>query len=395
VRASERRRWPSKALSMKRVLAVFGTRPEAIKLAPVIHRLRERADQAELIVCSTGQHREMLDETMQALALTADHDLKIMQAAQDPTDLLGRLLLGLRPLMDEIEPDVVLVQGDTTTVMAAALAGFIAGAKVGHVEAGLRTRDKRAPFPEEINRRVAGVTADYHFAPTPTARDALLAEQVPADSIFVTGNTVVDALRWARDRVADRPPPAGLELGDGRLILVTAHRRESFGEPFRQLCHALRDIAERFDDVRLVYPVHLNPNVRRPVQEILGGCERVHLVEPMPYTDFVTLLVRAHLVVTDSGGIQEEAPALGKPVLVLRAKTERPEGVAAGVVRLVGTERERIVAEASRLLSDASAYAAMAREVNVYGDGLAARRIAEVVIEGRMTTPPFTPEAAS
>ncbi len=376
---------------MKRVLVVFGTRPEAIKLAPVIHRLRQRSDQVALTVCSTGQHREMLDETMAALALSADHDLEVMTAAQHPTDLLGRLMLALRPLLDDVEPDVVLVQGDTTTVMATALAGFLAGVKVGHVEAGLRTRDKHAPFPEEINRRVAGVAADYHFAPTPTARQALLDEGVLDETIFLTGNTVVDALRWVRDRIVERLPPSGLGSQDARLVLVTAHRRESFGEPFRELCHALRDIAERFDDVRLVYPVHLNPNVQRPVKEILGACDRVKLIEPLPYTDFVTLMVRAHLVITDSGGIQEEAPALGKPVLVLRDKTERPEAVAAGVVRLVGTQRERIVSEASRLLSDPSAYAAMAREVDVYGDGLAADRIVEVLIDGRMTTPPFQP----
>jgi UDP-N-acetylglucosamine 2-epimerase len=376
---------------MKRVLVVFGTRPEAIKLAPVIHHLRGRRDDVALTVCSTGQHREMLDDTMRALDLTADHDLRVMRAAQHPTDLLGRLLLSLRPLIDEVAPDVILVQGDTTTVMAAALAGFIAGAKVGHVEAGLRTRDKRAPFPEEINRRVAGVAADYHFAPTPTARDALLSEGVPAETVFLTGNTVVDALHWIRGKVADRPLPSGCELDGARLVLVTAHRRESFGEPFRDLCFALQDIAERFDDVKLIYPVHLNPNVRRPVREILGGCDRVTLIEPLPYDDFVTLLVRAHLVLTDSGGIQEEAPALGKPVLVLRDKTERPEAVAAGVVRLVGTNRERIVSEASRLLSDPAAYAEMAREVNVYGDGLAAQRIAEVVLHGTMTTPPFAP----
>lgn len=376
---------------MKRILAIFGTRPEAIKIAPVIHRLRERPDEAELIVCSTGQHREMLDAAMGALDITPDRDLELMQSGQHLTDLLGRTLTALRPLLDEIRPDVVLAQGDTTTVMAAALATFIAGAKFGHIEAGLRTRDKRAPFPEEINRRVAGVVADYHFAPTPTARDALLSEGVPEDTVFLTGNTVVDSLRWVRDRMTGQPLPAEYGLDGRRLVLVTAHRRESFGEPFRELCHALRDIAERFEDVQLIYPVHLNPNVQEPVKEILGGCDRIKLLEPMPYDEFVPLLVRADLVLTDSGGIQEEAPALGKPVLVLREKTERPEAVAAGVVKLVGTARERIVAEASALLSDPSAYAAMAREVNVYGDGLAANRIAEVVINGKMTTQPFAP----
>jgi UDP-N-acetylglucosamine 2-epimerase (non-hydrolysing) len=378
---------------MKRVLIVVGTRPEAIKLAPVIHRLGDLRGQVALTVCSTGQHREMLEETMAALELRADRRLDVMRPGQHPTDLLGRLLLGLRELLDELAPDIVVVQGDTTTVMAASLAGFMAGAKVGHVEAGLRTHDKHAPFPEEINRRVAGVTADYHFAPTPTARNALLAEGVPSDAIFLTGNTVVDALRWVRDRIAGSSPPPPFEDQGRRRVLVTAHRRESFGQPFRELCHALRDIAERFDDVELIYPVHLNPNVREPVHEILGSCDRIKLVEPMAYTDFVRLLVHAHLILTDSGGIQEEAPALGKPVLVLRDKTERPEAVAAGVVRLVGTQRERIVSEASRLLADPSAYSAMAREVNVYGDGLAATRIVEVIVAGHMSTPPFVPAA--
>lgn len=380
---------------MKRILVVLGTRPEAIKLAPVIHTLRSRPEQAELTLCSTGQHREMLDETLAALELRADCDLRVMKKAQHPTDLMGRLLLALRPVMDEINPDVVVVQGDTATVMAAAFAGFIHGAKVAHVEAGLRTRDKRAPFPEEINRRVAGVLADYHFAPTRTASDALLAEGVDPQSVFVTGNTVVDTLHWMRAKVADRPLPPELDPKGARLVLVTAHRRESFGQPFRDLCLALRDIAERFDDVQMIYPVHLNPNVQKPVRDILGGCDRIKLIEPLGYGDFVSLLIRAHLILTDSGGIQEEAPALGKPVLVLREKTERPEAVAAGVVRLVGTDRKRIVGEASTLLSDASAYAAMARQVNVYGDGRAAERIAEVILDGKVTTPPFNPATGS
>ncbi len=374
---------------MKRILVAFGTRPEVIKLAPVVHALRDRADEVSLFLCSTGQHRQMLDDTLRAVDIRPDIDLQVMQAAQHPTDLLGRLLLGLRPVFDSFRPDIVVVQGDTTTVAAAAFAGYIAGAMVAHVEAGLRTRDKRMPFPEEINRRVTGVLADYHLAPTERARDALLAEGVPADSIFVTGNTVVDALRWMRDRVANQPLPEEVGADHNRLVLVTAHRRESFGEPFRELCLALRDIAERFEDVQLVYPVHLNPNVRRPVQDILGGCDRIRLIEPLGYGEFVSLLARAHLILTDSGGIQEEAPSLGKPVLVLREKTERPEGVAAGAVKLVGTRRDRIVSEAARLLANPAAYAAMAREVNVYGDGLAARRIAEVLIDGRMTTPAF------
>lgn len=376
---------------MKRILAVFGTRPEVIKLAPVIQRLAKRSE-AALTTCSTGQHRELLDSALQAFELKPDYELDVMQAGQRPTELLARLLAALGPVIHEVKPEIVLVQGDTTTVLAASLAAYLHGAAIGHVEAGLRTGDKRSPFPEEINRRVAGVVADYHFAPTETARRNLLAEAVPADSIFLTGNTIVDALHWMRERVADRRLPKEIDADGARLVLVTAHRRESFGEPFRDICHALRDIAERFDDVRVVYPVHLNPNVQGPVREILSGCERVRLVEPLGYADFVALLARADLVLTDSGGIQEEAPALGKPVLVMREKTERPEGVAAGVVRLVGTSRERIVDEAARLLSDAGAYAAMARETNVYGDGRAAQRIVEVLLDGRLTTPAFKPD---
>lgn len=379
----------------KRLLAVVGTRPEVIKLAPVIHELRTRTAGAEVVLCATGQHRQMLDQTLAAFDLRPDLDLDLMQAGQHPSDLFARLLLALRPLLEELRPDVLIVQGDTTTVAAAALAGFLHGALVAHVEAGLRTGDKRAPFPEEVNRRLAGVVADLHFAPTARARDNLLAEGVPPDHIYLTGNTVVDALRWVRARVADRPLPAELDPGPARLILVTAHRRESFGQPFRDLCGALRDIAERFDDVRLLYPVHLNPHVQRTAYEVLGGCPRVRLVEPVDYGTFVALLNRAYLVLTDSGGIQEEAPALGKPVLVLREKTERPEALEAGVVRLVGTDRRRIVQQAGALLSDRAAYAAMARPTQLYGDGQAARRIAEVLVTGQMQTPPFTPVGSS
>jgi UDP-N-acetylglucosamine 2-epimerase (non-hydrolysing) len=375
----------------QRVLAVFGTRPEVIKLAPVILELRRRPADADLLLCSTGQHREMLVQTLAAFDFRPDIDLQVMQAAQHPTDLLARLLTGLRTVIEDTRPNVIVVQGDTTTVMAGALAGFLHGVRVAHVEAGLRTRDKRAPFPEEVNRRVTGVVADDHFAPTLRARDNLLSEGVAPERIFLTGNTVVDALYWMRAKVADRPLSPELDPRGARLILVTAHRRESFGQPFRDLCSALRDIAERFDDVCLIYPVHLNPNVQRTAKEVLDGCPRVRLVEPLDYAMLVALLARAYLVLTDSGGIQEEAPALGKPVLVLREKTERPEAVAAGVVRLVGTDRARIVAEATTLLTDSSAYARMARAVHVYGDGHAAQRIGEVLITGHMTTAPFEP----
>ncbi len=377
----------------KHILVVLGTRPEAIKLAPVVFALRERPDDACVTLCSTGQHRSMLDETLAAFELRPDHELGVMRPGQHPTDLLSRLLAALRPLLAELRPDTVVVQGDTTTVMAAALAGYLDHVRVAHVEAGLRTGDKRAPFPEEVNRRVTGVLADDHFVPTPGARENLLAEGVPRQRIFLTGNTIVDALRWMRRRVADVPPPARLVPPGRRLVLVTAHRRESFGGPLRDLCLALRDLAGRFDDVQLVYPVHLNPRVRGPVHEILGDVPRVSLTEPLPYGDFVGLLVRASLVLTDSGGIQEEAPSLGTPTLVLREKTERPEALRTGVVRLVGTSRARIVAEAARILADGAARPTTPRPLAVYGDGRAARRIAEVLIDGRMTTPPFEPEA--
>lgn len=392
---------------MKRVVVLFGTRPEVIKLAPVIQALRRRPRDADVLLCSTGQHRSMLDEAMAAFDLTADHDLAVMQPGQHPTDLFGRLLLALRPLYEQVAPDVVVVQGDTSTVAAGALAAFLHGTRVAHVEAGLRTRDRRAPFPEEVNRRLTGVVADDHFAPTLRARDNLLAEGVAAESIFVTGNTIVDALQDMRRRLHCSPPAPGRI--DGRLILVTAHRRESFGEPFRELCLALRDIAERFDDVELLYPVHLNPQVQAPVREILGDVRGVRLAEPLGYRDFVALLDQAALVITDSGGVQEEAAALGKPTLVLRDKTERPEAVAAGIATLVGPHRERIVAEAVRRLSSPSprdcgtAFQAVScgpgfqpggggmMPASIYGDGLAAQRIVEVILDGRMSTPPFEP----
>ncbi len=380
---------------MKHIMPVFGTRPELIKLAPVVRALRQRSGAVRLTLCSTGQHRSMLDDALAAFDLRPDVNLDIMRADQHQTELIGRLLCELRPLIDRYKPDVLLVQGDTATVFAAALAGFLNGVTVAHVEAGLRTRDRTSPFPEEIFRRLTGVTANLHFAPTPTARDNLLGEHVDPLSVFVTGNTVVDALEQMRVSGKGIELPDGLGRSDRRMILVTAHRRESFGPEFRNICLALREIVDAFDDVELVYPVHLNPNVQRPVHEILGDCPRIHLLGPQPYNRFVALLLRADLILTDSGGIQEEAPALGKPTLVLRDTTERPEAVAAGVVRLVGTDRKRIVSEASALLTDAQAYRKMSRKAAVYGDGLASKRIAEVLIDGRMSTPPFEPEAGS
>ena len=378
---------------MKHLLLVLGTRPEVIKLAPLVHTLRAWPTPVRVTLCSTGQHRQMLDSALAAFDLKADIDLEVMTAGQHPTELLGRLLFKLKTCLDEYKPDCVVVQGDTATVMACALAGFFHRIPVAHVEAGLRTSDKFAPFPEEVNRRVTGVVADYHFAPTATSRDNLIREGTPPNTVFVTGNTVIDALRWMMQRVENRPLPAALGDLRGRMVLITAHRRESFGEPFREFCYALRDIAERFPDVHLVYPVHLNPNVQKPVYEIVGSVRGIHLIEPIPYDDFVTCLRRADVILTDSGGIQEEAPSLGKPTLVLREKTERPEAVATGVVKLVGTDRKRIVDEVSRLLSDPAAYKAAARVVNVYGDGLATKRIAEVLVDGTMKTGEFRPQA--
>ena len=376
-------------------MLVFGTRPEAIKLAPVVFALRARPDDAHVVLCSTGQHRSMLDDALEAFGLQADVELKVMRDEQHQTDLLARLLHGLRPVIDEQRPDAIIVQGDTASVFAASLAGFLAGVPVAHVEAGLRTRDRRSPFPEEIYRRLTGVTARLHFAPTPYARQNLLGEGVEPEQVFLTGNTIVDALESMRERSGAVPLPDGLGDSQRRMILVTAHRRESFGPDFREICLALREIVDTHQDVELVYPVHLNPNVQRPVHEILGQRERIHLLGPLPYKQFVRLLLRADLILTDSGGIQEEAPALGKPVLVLREKTERPEAIAAGVARLVGANRERIVAEAHTLLTNADAYRQMARKTLVYGDGLAATRIAEVLIDGRMSTPPFDPTTSA
>jgi len=363
--------------SSRVVLSVFGTRPEAIKMAPVVHALSARKG-VTAAVCLTNQHQEMLDQVLDLFAVHADHHLQVMTSGQTPLEVTIRVLERLPPVLAELKPAAVLVQGDTTTTFAAALAAFYARIPVGHVEAGLRTWRKDSPFPEELNRQMTTALADWHFPPTTWARDNLLREGVPAERVIVTGNTVTDALRWVAARVPDQPPGIP-DLGDSRLILVTAHRRESFGQPFRELCEALRTLVERNPDVSLVYPVHLNPNVQEPVRAILGGVPRVHLVPPVDYGTMVSLLRRSYLVLTDSGGIQEEAPSFGRPVLVMRDTTERPEGVEAGTARLVGTSRDRIIGEAERLLNDPAAYAEMARAHNPYGDGRAAERIADVI----------------
>jgi UDP-N-acetylglucosamine 2-epimerase len=361
------------------VLCVFGTRPEAIKMAPVIRALTNGPARIRPAVCVTNQHQEMLDQVLDLFAITADYSLNVMTSAQTPTEVAMRVLERLPPVLDALRPAALLVQGDTTTTFAAALAAFYARIPVGHVEAGLRTYRKDAPFPEELNRQMTTALAEWHFAPTEWARDNLLRAGVAAEQITVPGNPVIDALHW----VAAHGPSTNGALpplaADRKLILVTAHRRENFGAPFRELCEALRAIVERNPDVELVYPVHLNPNVQEPVLATLAGRERIHLLPPVDYATLVALLRRAHLVLTDSGGIQEEAPAFGKPVLVMRETTERPEGVQAGTARLVGTDRARILAETERLLRDPAAYAAMAEAHSPYGDGHAGERIAATI----------------
>ena len=368
---------------MLKVLSVFGTRPEAVKMAPVVRELGRQPDRIASRVCVTAQHRTMLDQVLDLFGIVPDHDLDVMQESQSPTQVAATVLAKLEPVLRAERPDWVLVQGDTTTVAAAALAAFYAGCRVGHVEAGLRTFDKQQPFPEEVNRRVAGVIADLHFAPTARSRDNLRREGIDDATIRVTGNPVIDALHWAVQMPFDpgSGPLATVPLGRRRLVLVTAHRRESFGEPLEEVLAALRTLAERYvDDVHLLFPVHLNPAVRGPVHRVLGGLPNVTLTEPLEYLPLVHALRCATLVITDSGGLQEEAPGLGKPVLVLREVTERPEAVDAGTVRLVGTDGARILAEAQALLDDGEAYARMARAVNPYGDGHAAPRIVEALL---------------
>jgi UDP-N-acetylglucosamine 2-epimerase (non-hydrolysing) len=369
-----------------RVLSVFGTRPEAVKMAPVVQAL-EQEPAIDSRVCVTAQHREMLDQVLDLFHIQPDIDLNLMQPDQSLTQLTSQILEHLEPVLKKEAPDWVLVQGDTTTVMATALACFYQGIHVGHVEAGLRTGDKHQPFPEEINRRLAGVMADLHFAPTDHARRNLLAEGVEEWRIKLTGNPVIDAL----NQISETPIPGevsrwlkawGVTSGGKRLVLVTAHRRENQGAPIEQICAALRELAEKYSGrISIVYPVHLNPRIQEPVRRLLDGVPGVVLLEPLEYLSLVHLERQAAIVLTDSGGIQEEAPAFGKPTLVLRDKTERPEGVASGVLRLVGTDPRRIVAEASRLLDDPVAYNEMAHAANPFGDGHASERIVKALLE--------------
>jgi UDP-N-acetylglucosamine 2-epimerase (non-hydrolysing) len=360
-----------------RILVAVGTRPEAIKMAPVILALK-REPWADVRVLATAQHRHMLDQVLAVFGIVPDVDLDMMRPNQSLPELTARLLQSLDAVLASEAPDAVLVQGDTTTVMTVALAAFYRHVSVGHVEAGLRTGDMRNPFPEEMNRVVAARLSRWHFAPTETARENLLAERFDPASIHVTGNTVIDALLQVAEHASGLP----VELPrEARMVLVTAHRRENFGAPFRQVCEGIRELADRHPDIHVLYPIHPNPNVTGPAREILGGHARITLCEPLEYRAFVAAMKAACLILTDSGGVQEEAPALGKPVLVMRHETERPEAVAEGVVRLVGPDRKAIVAEASRLLDDPGAYAAMAKGSSPYGDGRAAERIVAALRE--------------
>lgn len=365
-----------------KVMTVFGTRPEAIKMAPIVLELQKHPDTIVPVVAVTAQHREMLDQVLNLFHIKPDHDLNIMAAGQTLFDITTRAMMGLDKVLTEEKPDIVLVHGDTTTTFAGALASYYHQTAVGHVEAGLRTHNKYSPFPEEMNRRLTGCIADLNFAPTSTSEANLLAENVPPESIFVTGNTVIDALHHTvrDDFDFQEESLKDVDFQNKRIILVTTHRRENLGEPMRHVYKALKQLTEEFDDVEVVFPVHKNPKVREVVNEELGGLAKVHLIDPLDYEPFANLMHRAHLILTDSGGVQEEAPALGKPVLVLRDTTERPEAVDAGTVKLIGTDRERVYEEAKKLLTDKAEYSRMAESVNPYGDGKAAARIIQAIL---------------
>lgn len=382
---------------MKRVMLVFGTRPEAIKMAPLVQEFRKHPDQYETLVCVTGQHREMLDQVLNIFGIVPNYDLNIMKPGQDLYDVTARILSGMRDILTRTQPDVLLVHGDTTTSMAVALAAFYQQIPVGHVEAGLRTHNIYSPWPEEMNRQITGRIATYHFSPTPLSRENLLREGIDKSRILVTGNTVIDALYAVVNKMKDDVPlqlslekelkAAGYDTGrlvteEGRrLVLITGHRRENFGDGFLHICRAIKMLSEKYPDVDFVYPMHLNPNVRKPIKEIFGENRQSNLffIEPLEYLSFVYLMEKSHIVLTDSGGIQEEAPGLGKPVLVMRDTTERPEALEAGTVKLVGTDYDKIVSEVSSLLDDAQYYEKMSQAVNPYGDGKACERIAQYI----------------
>ena len=378
---------------IKTIMLVFGTRPEAIKMCPLVKRLQEELETFQTVVCVTGQHREMLDQVLDIFSIKPDYDLNIMKQGQDLYDITARVLTGMREVLKQVKPDVVLVHGDTTTSTAAALAAFYQQIPVGHVEAGLRTHNIYSPWPEEMNRQLTGRIASYNFAPTPLSRDNLLKENVDGGQIIVTGNTVIDALHMVVDRLktdtalADKQKAVLLQAGydtnrldnGRRLVLITGHRRENFGDGFIQMCTAIKDLTQKYPDVDFVYPMHLNPNVRKPIHEVFGekldNLGNMFFIEPLQYLEFIYLMEKSFIVLTDSGGIQEEAPGLGKPVLVMRDTTERPEALAAGTVKLVGTDYQKIVSEVSILLDNPTVYEKMSKAVNPYGDGHACERI--------------------
>ena len=383
---------------MRKVLLVFGTRPEAIKMAPLVMELQKQKERIETVVCVTGQHREMLDQVLEIFDIKPDYDLNIMKRGQDLYDVTARVLTGMREVLKEIKPDIVLVHGDTTTSTAAALAAFYQQIPVGHVEAGLRTHNIYSPWPEEMNRLLTGRLATYHFSPTPLSRNNLIKESINDRNIIVTGNTVIDALYWVVDKIKNNKElnnelenvlsKAGYDvnrLNNGKkLVLITGHRRENFGDGFINMCTAIKDLMVKYPDVDFVYPMHLNPNVRKPIHEVFGenlsGLKNMFFIEPLEYLSFVYLMEKSSIVLTDSGGIQEEAPGLGKPVLVMRDTTERPEALNAGTVKLVGTDYNKIVNEVSSLIDDKAAYEKMSKAVNPYGDGLACGRIVNALL---------------
>ena len=367
----------------KRILTIIGTRPEAIKLCPLVQELQSRSEAFESVVCSTGQHKEMLQQVFDTFNIAADFDLALMAPNQSLAQVTARAVKGLDDVFAKVQPDACIVQGDTSTAFCGALVGHYHKTLIGHVEAGLRTGNKFSPFPEEMNRRLVGRMADYHFAPTPQSRDALLNEDTDPNTVFVTGNTVIDALFWVQKKVTQEIPAAAREvanlLGDYQVVLVTGHRRESFGGGFENMCQAIREAADAHPDWHFVYPVHLNPNVQEPVNRLLADHPRIHLIAPLSYEPFVWLMDRSTVVLTDSGGVQEEAPSLGKPVLVMRETTEREEGITAGNAKLVGTSKEKITSELAKLLTDPTAREAMASVQNPYGSGDAARQIADIL----------------
>ena len=383
---------------MKKVMLVFGTRPEAIKMAPLVKEFQKQKELIETVVCVTGQHREMLDQVLEIFDIKPDYDLNIMKQGQDLYDVTARVLTGMREVLKEVKPDVVLVHGDTTTSTAAALATFYQQIPVGHVEAGLRTHNIYSPWPEEMNRLLTGRLATYHFSPTPLSRNNLIKESVDDRNIIITGNTVIDALYWVVDKIKNNKEldneledilsKAGYDvnrLNNGKkLVLITGHRRENFGDGFINMCTAIKDLMVKYPDVDFVYPMHLNPNVRKPIHEVFGenlsGLKNMFFIEPLEYLSFVYLMEKSSIVLTDSGGIQEEAPGLGKPVLVMRNTTERPEALNAGTVKLVGTDYNKIVNEVSSLIDDKAAYEKMSKAVNPYGDGLACGRIVNALL---------------